>query len=84
MSQNNLYSLHKIKPCNLGPENIDMSYAKVKMYTKRFRTEITAIICSVIIKETYSIVASMIIPELISNKKRLPPIPIYLAAEGSQ
>ena len=47
MSENNLYSLKQVKPCNVAPENIDMSYAKVKMYTKHFRTEINATICSV-------------------------------------
>ena len=46
-SENNLYSLKQVKPCNVAPENIDMSYAKVKMYTKHFRTEINATICSV-------------------------------------
>ena len=47
MSENNLYSLNQVKPCNVAPENIDMSYAKIKMYTKHFRTEINATICSV-------------------------------------
>ena len=47
MSENNLYSLNQVKPCNVAPENIDMSHAKVKMYTKHFRTEINATICSV-------------------------------------
>ena len=47
MSENNLYSLNQVKPCNVAPENIDMSYAKIKMYTKSFRTEINATICSV-------------------------------------
>ena len=25
MSENNLYSLNQVKPCNVAPENIDMS-----------------------------------------------------------
>ena len=47
MSENNLYSLNHVKPGNVAPENIGMSYAKVKMCTKHFRTEINATLCSV-------------------------------------
>ena len=46
-SENNLYSLNQVKPCNVAPRNIDMSYAKIKLYTKHFRTEINATINSV-------------------------------------
>ena len=49
MSETNLYSLPQVKSFNVSPENIDIQshLAKVKMYTKNFRTQIIATICSV-------------------------------------
>ena len=47
MTENNLYSLNQVKPCNLSPENIELSTASVNFYTQHFRTEINATICSV-------------------------------------
>ena len=47
MSENIIYSLNQVKRCNVSPKNIDMSYVKIKMYTKHFRTQINATICSV-------------------------------------
>ena len=45
MTENNLYSLNQVKPCNMAAQNIPMVDVKLTMYTKRFRTEINATIC---------------------------------------
>ena len=47
MTENNLYSLNHVKPCNMAPENIELSEASINLYTQHFRTEINATICSV-------------------------------------
>ena len=47
MTENNLYSLNQVKPCNMAPQNIQMKDAKLTMYTKPFRTEINATICRI-------------------------------------
>ena len=45
MTENNLYSLNQVKPCNMAPQNIQMNDVKLTMYAKHFRTEINATIC---------------------------------------
>ena len=45
MTENNLYSLNQIKPCNMAHQNIQMNDVKLTMYTKHFRTEINGTIC---------------------------------------
>ena len=47
MTENNLYSLNQVKPCNKAPQNIQMNEEKLNMYTKHFRTEINATICRI-------------------------------------
>ena len=47
MTENNLYSLNQVKPCNFAPENIELSDASINLYTQHFRTEVNATICSV-------------------------------------
>ena len=47
MTENNLYSLNQVKPCNMAPQNIQMNDVKLTMYTKHFRTEISATICRI-------------------------------------
>ena len=47
MTENNLYSLNQVKPCNMAPQNIQMNDVKLTMYTKHFRTEINATICRI-------------------------------------
>ena len=47
MTENNLYSLNQIKPCNMALQNIQMNDVKLTMYTKHFRTEINATICRI-------------------------------------
>ena len=44
MTQNNLFSLNQVKPCNMAPQNIELNDVKLTMYTKHFRTEINATI----------------------------------------
>ena len=47
MTENNLYSLNQVKPCNMAPQNNQMNDVKLTMYTKHFRTEINATICRI-------------------------------------
>ena len=46
MTENNLYALKHFK-CNIAPENLEVSGAKITMYTKDFRQEINATVCRV-------------------------------------
>ena len=47
MTENNLYSLNQVKPCNMAPQNIQMNDVNLTMYTQHFRTKINAIICRI-------------------------------------
>ena len=47
MTENDLYSLNQIKPCNMAPVKIQMTDVKLSMYTKHFWTEIIATICKI-------------------------------------
>ena len=47
MTENNLYSLNQVKPCNMSPQNIQMNDVKLTRYTKHFRTEIIATVCRI-------------------------------------
>ena len=47
MTENNFYSLNQVTPCNMAPQNIEMNDVKLTMYTKHFRTEISALICRI-------------------------------------
>ena len=47
MTENNLYSLNQVKPCNMAVQNIQMNDVKLIMYTKHFRTEINATMCRI-------------------------------------
>ena len=47
MTQNNLYSLNQVKPCDMAPLVFEMNDVKLTMYTKYFRTEINATICRI-------------------------------------
>ena len=47
MTENNLYALNQVSKCNLAPENLEVSRAKITMYTKRFRQKIKATVCRV-------------------------------------
>ena len=47
MTENNLNTLNQISKCDIAPENIEVSRAKITMYTKHFRQEINPTICRV-------------------------------------
>ena len=47
MTENNFYALNQVSKCNIAPENLEFSRAKITMYTKNFRQEINATICRV-------------------------------------
>ena len=47
MTENNLCALNQISKCNIAPENLEISRAKITMYTKHFRQAINAAICRV-------------------------------------
>ena len=47
MTENNLFLLNQVKPCNMAPQNIEMNDVKLTIYTKHFRTEINATICRI-------------------------------------
>ena len=47
MTENNLYALNQVSQCKIAPENLEISRAKITMYTKHFRQEINATVCRV-------------------------------------
>ena len=47
VTENKLYSLNQVKPCNMAPQNIQMNDVKLTMYTKHFRTKFNATICRI-------------------------------------
>ena len=47
MTGNNFYALNQVSQCNIAPENLEVSRAKITMYTKHFRQEINATVCRV-------------------------------------
>ena len=47
MTENNLYALNQVTKCNIAPENLEVSRAKITMCTKHFRQEINATVCRV-------------------------------------
>ena len=47
MTENNLYALNQVSNCNIAPEILEVSRAKITMYTKHFRQVINATVCRV-------------------------------------
>ena len=47
MRENNFYALNQVSKCNIAPENLEVSRAKITMYTKHFGQEINATVCRV-------------------------------------
>ena len=47
MTKNNLYALNQVSQCNIAPENLEVTRAKITMYTEHFRQEINATVCRV-------------------------------------
>ena len=45
MTEKNLYALNQVSKCNIAPKNLEVSRAKITMYTKQFRQEINATAC---------------------------------------
>ena len=41
-TENYLYSISQVKPCNMAPQKIGMTDVKLSMYAKHFRIEINA------------------------------------------
>ena len=47
MTENNLYALNQVSKCNIAPEKVEVSRAKITMYTKHCRQKIIATVCIV-------------------------------------
>ena len=47
MTEKNFYALNQISKCNIAPEKLEVSRAKITMYTKHFRQEVNATVCRV-------------------------------------
>ena len=47
MTENKLCALNQVSKCNIAPENLEVSRAKITMYTKHFRQKINATVCRV-------------------------------------
>ena len=47
MTESNLYASNNVSKCNIAPENLEVSRAKITMSTKHFRQEINATVCRV-------------------------------------
>ena len=47
MTEKNLYALNQVSKCNIAAENLEVSRAKITVYTKHFRQEINATVCRV-------------------------------------
>ena len=47
MTENNLYALNQVSKCIIARENLEVSRAKLTMYTKHFQQEINATVCRV-------------------------------------
>ena len=47
MTENTLYAINQVQPCHITPEDLEISKAKVLLYTKHFRKELNATKCRV-------------------------------------
>ena len=47
MTENNICALNQVSKCNIALKNLEVSRAKITMYTKHFRQEINATVCRV-------------------------------------
>ena len=47
MTENNFFALNQVSKCNFPLENLEVSRAKITMYTKHLRQEINATVCRV-------------------------------------
>ena len=47
MTENTLYAINQVRPCHITPEELEISKAKIVLYTKHFRKELNATKCRV-------------------------------------
>ena len=47
MTEKTLYAIYQVRPCHITPEELEISEAKVVLYTKHFRKEVNATKCRV-------------------------------------
>ena len=47
MTQNIFYAINQVRPCHITPEELEISKAKLVLYTKHFRDELKATKCRV-------------------------------------
>ena len=47
MTENTLYALNQVQPCHITPEELEISKAKIVLYTKHFTKELNATKCRV-------------------------------------
>ena len=47
MTENTLYAINQVRPCHITPEELEISKAKIVLYTKHFRKELTVTKCQV-------------------------------------
>ena len=47
MTESTIYAINQVRPCHNTPEELEVSKAKVVLYTKHFRKELNATKCRV-------------------------------------
>ena len=47
MTENNSYAINQVRPCHITPEELQISNARITLYTKRFRKELNANKCPI-------------------------------------
>ena len=45
MTDNTLYAINQVRPCHITPEELEISKAKIVLYTKHFRKDLNAANC---------------------------------------
>ena len=45
MTQNTLYANNQVRPCHITPEELEISNARITLYTKYFQKELNATKC---------------------------------------
>ena len=47
MNENTVYAINQVRPCHITPEELEISKAKIVLYTKHFKKELNATKCRV-------------------------------------
>ena len=47
MTENSLYAINQVRPCQITPEELEVSKATITLYTKHFRKELNATKCRI-------------------------------------